>query len=63
MRQGGELGSAVVIGGAEDRGREAEILREFVRLAGGAREDFAEVLFMRLLLITAWIVSVKFAPP
>lgn len=37
MRQEGERGAVVIIGGAEDRGDGAEILREFVRLAGGAR--------------------------
>ena len=37
MKQGDGHGQVVVIGGAEDRDGEAEILREFVRLAGGAR--------------------------
>src|SRR5829696_5839112 len=30
-------GQLVIIGGAEDREEESEVLREFVRLAGGAR--------------------------
>jgi cyanophycinase len=37
MRRRGTHGQVVIIGGAEDREGEAEILREFVRLAGGAR--------------------------
>ncbi len=37
MRQRGERGPVVIIGGAEDRGREAEVLRAFVRIAGGAQ--------------------------
>ncbi|MDQ3805639.1 MAG: cyanophycinase [Acidobacteriota bacterium] len=39
-RRGGEL---VIIGGAEDRDGESEILREFVRLAGGKRARIALV--------------------
>jgi len=34
-------GALVIIGGAEDREDEAEVLREFVRLAGGARSRLA----------------------
>lgn len=37
MRPRIERGPVVIIGGAEDREGGAEILREFVRLAGGAR--------------------------
>ena len=37
MRPSSERGPVVIIGGAEDRGGGAEILREFVRLAGGPR--------------------------
>src|SRR5215204_5672834 len=37
MKQGDGHGQVVVIGGAEDRDGQADILREFVRLAGGAR--------------------------
>jgi cyanophycinase len=41
MRREGERGSVVIIGGAEDRAGGAEILREFVRLAGGARANIS----------------------
>jgi cyanophycinase len=37
MRRRSTHGQVVIIGGAEDREGAAEILREFVRLAGGAR--------------------------
>jgi cyanophycinase len=43
MRQEGERGPVVIIGGAEDRGDGAEILREFVRLAGGRRASVSIV--------------------
>ena len=36
MRERGERGPVVIIGGAEDHAGEARALREFVRLAGGA---------------------------
>jgi cyanophycinase len=37
MKRRGGHGQVVIIGGAEDRGGEAGVLREFVRLAGGER--------------------------
>src|SRR5215207_4992462 len=37
MRRRGNHGQVIIIGGAEDWEGDAEILREFVRLAGGAR--------------------------